>query len=147
MMIMLKPDRIRRMLHPYDDFDKIMDSCQYRRGEVRKFDSHFRPPVDIFEDENNLNLNVELPGVAGNDVEIKVFDEIILSISGEKKAIEGEERPVRSERSFGEFKRSFRLPDYIDSNNINARFDDGVLKIELPRKEEAKPREIDIEVN
>ncbi len=151
-MIAQMPHRLHPMICRFDDFDKMMEQGRHRHGQMRKADGRFKPPVDVLEDDNNLYLNVELPGMRKEDVEIRIFDENILNISGEKKASEGEERSIRNEkirneRYFGGFKRSFRLPDYIDSDNINAKFDSGVLTITMPRKKEEKPREIDIIVN
>ncbi len=105
------------------------------------------PSVDISDDKDNYYLTAELPGVDKNNIKITVKDNT-LTISGERKE-EKEEKDknfYRREISYGNFIRSFELPDSIDQNKIKANYKDGILKLTIPKKEEAKPKEIEIKV-
>lgn len=107
--------------------------------------TNFVPPVDIFEDEHNIILQAELPGLEEKDLNLTVENNV-LSISGERK-LEHEEKKDnfhRIERSYGKFTRSFTLPQTVDTEKINAEFNNGVLKIMLNKLEEAKPKQIKI---
>lgn len=108
--------------------------------------SSFIPAVDIYEDQHNLMLTAELPGVEDKDLDIRV-ENGVLTISGERK-IEHEENQEnfhRMERSFGRFTRSFTLPPTVNTDNVKANFDNGVLKITLAKREEAKPKQIQVQ--
>ncbi len=105
------------------------------------------PPVDIAENENELTLTADLPGVKMEDLDIKIEDSV-LTLSGTRK-FEGEEKKGgyhRIERAYGSFRRAFSLPDTVEAENVAARFDNGVLKVTLPKKEVAKPRSIKVNV-
>jgi HSP20 family protein len=108
--------------------------------------STFAPAVDIYEDEHNIVLTAEVPGVEEKDLDISL-ENGVLTISGERK-MENEEKQDnfhRIERSYGRFTRSFTLPPTVDENNVKAEFNNGVLKITLAKREEAKPKQIKIE--
>jgi HSP20 family protein len=110
----------------------------------------FSPRIDIQEDEKSMYLDVELPGVNKEDVKISVTDENHLVIKGEKRreGYENEEKEgvnfLRVERRFGEFQRSFLLPENVNMESVNAKYDNGVLHIKLEKKEPEKPKERDI---
>jgi HSP20 family protein len=103
------------------------------------------PPVDIRETDSSLSLMVELPGLKREDVEITVENNV-LTIRGERKFEKDvdQESYHRIERSYGAFSRSFTLPSNVATDKVEAKFEDGVLRIELPKREEARPRRIDI---
>ncbi len=108
--------------------------------------SSFVPAVDIYEDEHNVTLTAELPGIEDKDLDISL-ENGVLTVSGERK-MENEEKQDnfhRIERSYGRFTRSFTLPPTIDENGVKAEFSNGVLKITLAKREEAKPKQIKIE--
>jgi len=108
--------------------------------------STFVPAVDIYEDEHNIVLTAEVPGVEEKDLDISL-ENGVLTISGERK-MENEEKQDnfhRIERSYGRFTRSFTLPPTVDENNVKAEFNNGILKIALAKREEAKPKQIKIE--
>jgi HSP20 family protein len=108
--------------------------------------TQWAPAVDIYETEGEIVLKAELPEVNKEDVEISV-DNNILTLTGERK-FEKEtkkENYHRIERSYGSFKRSFTLPTMVDQENIKASFKDGVLHIQMAKKEESKPRQIQIQ--
>lgn len=103
------------------------------------------PPVDIEEDKERIVLTAELPGMKENDIDIQM-EGGVLTIRGERK-FENEKEGKnyhRVERSYGQFVRSFTLPNNVDRENIKADFRDGLLHIVLPKREEAKPRQIKI---
>lgn len=107
--------------------------------------SSFIPPVDIFEDDRNITLQAEIPGLTEKDLDVRMENNI-LTISGERK-LENEEKKEhfhRIERQYGRFIRSFTLPGSVDPDSINAEFENGVLKIIIAKREEAKPKQIRI---
>jgi HSP20 family protein len=105
------------------------------------------PAVDIYEQEGNIVLKAEVPGVDPKDVDILVENNV-LTLRGERKFDEEvkKESYHRVERSYGTFTRSFTLPNVVDTDKIKAEHRDGVLRVTLPKKEEAKPRQIQISV-
>jgi HSP20 family protein len=100
-------------------------------------------PTDVSEDENNLRITMELPGVDPDDVRLSLENNI-LTIRGEKKqqAEENNERVHRFERTYGMFERTFALPNTVDAERVEARYENGVLNVTIPKAERAKPREI-----
>src|SRR2546428_12869840 len=107
----------------------------------------FAPPVDIYEDEHNITLKIEVPGIDEKDIDIRVENNL-LTVHGERK-IEKEEKEEnyrRVERQYGSFTRTFTLPNTVDTENVQANYDKGVLKITLPKKAEAKPKQIKVNV-
>jgi HSP20 family protein len=105
------------------------------------------PAADIYEDDNGYLIKVELPEVSRDDVKVNLNDNT-LSITGERR-VENEDKREnyhRVERSYGQFYRSFTLPPNVNAEAINAQFKDGVLRLTLPKKEEARPRQIDVKV-
>ena len=103
------------------------------------------PPCNAYEDEHGFHIEVALPGVDRQDMNI-VFQEGVLTVQGERK--EGSSDNGRGyfahEIGWGTFSRSFRLPTYIDPDKVSASYKDGVLMLDLPKREEAKPRRIEI---
>jgi HSP20 family protein len=109
--------------------------------------TRFAPPVDIYEDEHNITLKLEVPGIDEKDIDVSV-ENSTLTVHGERK-IEKEEKEEnfrRIERQYGSFTRSFTLPSSVDSGQVSAHYDKGVLKIKLAKKAEAKPKQIKVNV-
>jgi HSP20 family protein len=108
----------------------------------------FAPPVDIYEDEHKIVLKLEVPGMKQEELDVRVENNT-LSVQGERKLEkeEKEENFHRIERRFGTFYRAFSLPTTVDSANVKASYDSGVLKVELNKKAESKPRQIKIDVS
>src|SRR5437762_13054420 len=107
----------------------------------------FAPPVDIYEDEHNITLKIEVPGIDENDIDVRI-DNNTLTVQGERK-IEKEEKEEnfrRVERHYGSFTRSFTLPSSVDPAQVSAHYDKGVLNINLAKKAEAKPKQIKVNV-
>ena len=105
------------------------------------------PAVDIYEQDGNIVLKAELPGVDPKDVDVRVENNL-LTLRGERKFDQEVKRESyhRVERAYGAFSRSFTLPNVIDTDKIKAEFKDGVLRMILPTREEAKPKQISISV-
>lgn len=103
------------------------------------------PPVDIIEGKEKITLRAELPGFKDDQVELTVEDGV-LSLKGERKLEKetSEQNYHRIERSYGTFVRSFTLPTTVDQTNIQASFADGILSIEMPKREESRPKQIKI---
>lgn len=109
---------------------------------------NFLPPVDISEDDHNITLQAEIPGVKQEDMNI-TLENNVLTISGERKFKEEEKKENfhRIERRYGKFTRSFTLPASVNAENVNATFENGLLNITLPKREEFKAKQITIGVN
>jgi len=109
--------------------------------------SSFAPAVDVYEDEHKVTLKIEVPGIDEKDIDVRVENNT-LTVHGERK-IEKEEKEEnyrRVERQYGSFTRTFNLPTSVDSEHVSANYDKGVLKIALPKKAEAKPNQIKVNV-
>jgi HSP20 family protein len=113
---------------------------------IRKVD--FTPRVDVTDNNGTLTFHVELPGMSKEDVKISITDGNILTIRGEKKREEKSEEKnfLRIERSWGSFTRSFALPDNLDTDKVNAEFENGVLNVAIPKREPSKPKELEINI-
>ena len=107
----------------------------------------FAPPVDVYEDEHNITLKIEVPGIDEKDIDVRIENNT-LTVHGERKfeKEEKEENFRRVERQYGGFTRSFTLPSSVDSGQVSADYDKGVLKINLAKKAEAKPKQIKVNV-
>ncbi len=135
----------------YRTIDPAREFLMNRRNDVAPHNDEIEcrgdwiPAVDVKETSEHLMLFAELPGLQKKDVKMTVRDKV-LSISGEK--IQAElakgENPHRSERAYGKFCRRFVLPTQVDATQISAELVDGVLKVTLPKQEEAKAKEIQI---
>ena len=134
----------KRMKKFCADFDESFFTDPF----FRNFNtSVFTPKVDVTEDQNNLYVTADLPGVDKKDVKVNVVGDV-LTISGEKKTEQRDENKnyYRIERSGGSFSRNFTLPAEIIMDKIGAEFKDGVLTITLPKTEEAKVVEKQVEI-
>jgi HSP20 family protein len=105
------------------------------------------PAVDIYEKGTDVVLKAELPGIEPKDVDIRIENNV-LTLRGERRTDNEVKRESyhRVERSYGAFTRSFTLPSTVDTTNVKADYKDGVLKITLPKREEAKPKQIQIDI-
>ena len=106
----------------------------------------FVPPVDIYEDEKKVVIKLEVPGIEEKDLQVNVEDHT-LTVRGERKfeSEEKEENFHRIERRYGSFYRSFTLPTTVDTENVDAKYSAGVLRVELNKKAEAQPRQIKVQ--
>ena len=110
--------------------------------------SGWSPALDVHDDKDSLSVQVELPGMKKDEIDIALHDGV-LTVSGERK-IESERKEgetFRSERYFGKFQRSVTLPTAVDAGKVKASYRDGILTIDLPKAEEAKPKHIAVSVS
>jgi HSP20 family protein len=110
--------------------------------------SGWSPAVDVYDDKDSFLVTCELPGMKKEEIDISLHDGI-LTVGGERKH-EREDKEggtFRSERYFGKFQRSVTLPAGVDASRVKATYKDGVLSVELPKAEDAKPRHIEVSVS
>jgi len=109
--------------------------------------STFAPPVDVYEDEHNITLKIEVPGIDEKDIDVRIENNTLI-VHGERKfeKEEKEENFRRVERQYGSFTRSFSLPNTVDTDHVQAQYDKGILKVQLAKKTEAKPKQIKVNV-
>jgi HSP20 family protein len=128
--------------HPRRDlFARSFDSL------LEGFNGHggFAPAVDLQHEEDRVVLRADLPGVAEKDIEVTVHDGVLLLSGKREQTTEDQgEGTYHRERRFGSFQRQFRLGPEIAADKIEARYENGVLTVVLPRREEAKPRQIKV---
>lgn len=134
-------ERIRK------EMDQLWESFFERRPFRGEEISEWFPSIDFSETKNNYVIKAELPGIDPKNVDISLTENV-LTIKGEKKQEKEEETENYHfvERSYGSFTRSIRLPGQVQSDKISATYKNGVLKIVLPKTEEAKKKEIKIKV-
>jgi HSP20 family protein len=106
------------------------------------------PALDLLEDIDHLFVRVELPGMKKNEIDLSLHQNV-LTISGERSFDQTKEAEAvtRSERFFGKFQRSVTLPKPVDSSRVEARYQDGMLTVSLPKTEESKPKQIDVQAS
>jgi HSP20 family protein len=123
-------------------FSDVLGSPSWDAAEPQAL---FIPRVDVRDDKDAVVLSAEIPGVEKDGVTVEVNDGVLTLSGSKKQASESNENGAyRSERVYGEFKRSFVLPDTVDVERIDAQFRNGVLSISLPKKPEAAPKQIAI---
>ena len=142
--------------NPFQEFENLLE--RYNQGGGRRLSrgsesemsfADWAPSVDIEEAEDKYVIKADLPGVDKKDIDVKL-ENGVLSIRGEKnveKESGKDTRHHRRERFHGSFARSFTLPDAVQGDAVDASYRDGVLTLHIPKKEEAKPRSIEIKVN
>lgn len=125
----------------------IRESFNPERPEESLTTTSLAPPLDIYEDDHKIALKIEVPGIDEKDIDVHIEGNTLI-VHGERKLEkeEKEENFRRVERHYGSFMRSFTLPGSVDSGQVSAEYDKGVLKINLPKKAEAKPKQIKVNV-
>ena len=129
-----------------DEVNRLFDTSV---GLTRNGESYgWTPAVDVFEDTEGVTFKFDLPEVEGKDVDVRLEDGT-LTVRGERKLERAEKREGyhRIERAYGTFARSFSLPATLDSEKVTAEYKNGVLRIFVPRRSEAKPKSISVKVN
>jgi HSP20 family protein len=129
------------------EMDRLWDRFVGETSLGRKVTGEWWPTVDVSETKDNFIIKAELPGMDDKDVSVTISGNM-LTIKGEKKKEEEEkdEHHYRAERYYGSFQRSFQLPSSIKADKIEADFDKGILRVMLPKVEEAKKKEVKIKV-
>lgn len=146
MALMRFTSPFRDLLQMQNEMNRLFST--YQAGPQQEtMTSDWAPQVDIFEDADGIKLHADLPGIEQKDIDIQV-DRGTLTVKGERK-LQNEEKKEnyhRIERSYGMFSRSFGLPDYADTEHVEASFKNGVLEVKIPKKAEKKPKQIKVEV-
>ena len=151
MTVLTRWDPFREFSTLQDRMNRLVRDSFGEGREESLTTTNFAPPVDVYEDEHNVVLKIEVPGIEEKDIDVRIENNT-LTVHGERKfeKEEKEENYRRVERQYGSFTRSFTrtftLPTTVDSEKVSANYDKGVLKITLPKKAEAKPKQIKVNV-
>lgn len=137
-----------RLLGFGNELDRLFDGpfSGWTRGS--RVLSAWSPAVDLYEDKDNVTVKAEMPGLKKEDIDVSLEDGV-LSISGERKTEKKFEdaETYRSERFVGRFQRTVTLPTDVKADQVKADYKDGILTVTLPKAEEAKPKQIQVNVN
>ena len=139
-------DPFRDLVALQERMNRLFDeSLRARSTEEEITSGTWAPPVDIYETEGQLVIKAEVPQVDRKDIDIKI-ENSVLTLRGERKFQKEvkEENYHRIERAYGSFSRSFTLPSSVDPEKVSAAYKDGVLTIQIDKREETKPRQIEI---
>jgi len=145
----------RIKINPWRGFEKVAQRMQDVMSDMEKglyieYGNSFTPRVDILEDSNSIYVQIEIAGLSKDDVKISVNEDRIMNITGTKKPKEEGDKKfisLRTERIFGTFTRTFFLPENIDLEKVDAKFENGVLEIKLNKIEPPKPKEVEISIS
>ena len=137
--------------NPARDFARLQDDLSrlFDLGLARNTESYgWTPAVDVFEDTEGVTFKFDLPEVDAKDVDVRLEDGV-LTVRGQRKLEREDKREGyhRIERSYGVFARSFTLPATLDSEKVSAEQKNGVLRIFVPKRAEAKPKSVSVKVN
>ena len=129
-------------------FNELMSRGVRRVGDEDRVRGSWTPAVNVLERKDMIVITADLPGLKAEDVEVTV-EEGVLTIRGERSFEEAKEGETyhRIERCYGMFERTFSLPNSVDPTKIEARFKDGEMVVNLPRREESKPRSVKVKVD
>ena len=149
-MPLVRWDPFRNMATLQDRINRLFEDAFPRPhgGEEDLTASAWHPPVDIFETPQGVAIQVDLPGVNKDDVSVEV-KENVLTIHGERKPdqIVADDHYYRRERTFGTFQRSFATHAIILPGDIKATFKNGVLKVEIPKPQKVKPKQVSVKID
>jgi len=149
MTMLTRWDPFREFVTLQDRMNRLFRDSFGSEGQDEALTSTaFAPPVDVYEDEHNVTLKIEVPGIDEKDIDVRIENNT-LTVHGERKfeKEEKEENYRRVERQYGSFTRTFTLPNTVNHDNVQADYDKGVLKIKLEKKAEAKPKQIKVNVS
>ena len=153
-MTLIRWDPFRELVTLQDRMNRLFQdnlgspsAASLRGGEESLASGAFIPAVDVYEDDHAIVLKMEVPGLDQKDIDIRLENQV-LSVHGERKfeKEEKEENFQRIERRYGSFSRSFTLPNTVDTENVKADYEHGVLKIKLSKRAEAKPKQIKVNI-
>jgi HSP20 family protein len=139
-------DPFRSLSTLQDQVNRLFESS-FKTGQENSALATWAPAVDVYETENELVIKADLPEVEEKDIDVRVENNM-LTIRGERKLEQSvkEDNYLRVERAYGSFSRSFSLPNTVNSNAIEATYKNGVLRVELPKRAESKPKQVKINV-
>ena len=146
MTVLTRWDPFRELIALQNRMSRLFEE-QYGGREEALTSGAFVPPVDIYEDEQGIQLKLEVPGIDEKDLDVKVENNV-LTVSGERRfeKEEKEENFRRVERRYGSFVRSFTLPNTVNTEDVTADYSNGVLKVKLAKRAEAKPKQIKVNI-
>lgn len=141
-----KGDPFRDLLNLHEKMSSLFEDVMAPRQDMA-YSGSWRPPVDIYETDDAIVVNAEIPGICNDDISVKVSENTLV-IKGERKLEKGlrEENYHMIERNHGRFQRAFTLPVEVDQENVRATFQDGVLEIVLPKAPESRSKTIEVKV-
>jgi len=147
MTVLTRWEPFREFATLQDRMNRLFRDSFGPEGQEALTTSTFAPLVDVYEDEHNITLKIEVPGIDEKDIDVRIENHT-LTVHGERKfeKEEKEENFRRVERQYGSFTRSFTLPNTVDPDQVQANYDKGVLKVKLAKKAEAKPKQIKVNV-
>lgn len=138
-----------RWSHLRDDLNALFDAPWTAFGHSGQLFSGWSPALDLYQNNDNIVAVIELPGMKKEEIEISLHDGT-LTISGERKSeskSNNGDKAERSERYVGKFRRSITLPARVDTGKVQATYRDGILTVTLPKAEDAKPKQIKVNVD
>jgi HSP20 family protein len=140
-------DPFRDISKAQEQINRFLEDAFLRRASDSSLTT-WAPEVDIHETEDALVLEADLPGMDEKDLDIRIENNM-LTIRGDRKFEKkvNEENYLRVERAYGSFSRSFSLPHTVDPDSIKAEYRNGVLTVRVPKREEAKPRQVKVNVS
>jgi len=146
MTVLTRWDPFRELTSLQNRLSRLFEE-QYGGREESLTAGAFVPAVDIYEDEHSIQLKLEVPGIDEKDLDVRVENHL-LTVSGERKfeREEKEENFRRVERRYGSFSRSFTLPNTVNPEDVTANYENGMLKIKLGKRAEAKPKQIKVNI-
>lgn len=147
-MAIVRWDPFRNITTLQDRINRLFDDAFPRSADIEDdLVCAWRPMVDIYETEQGVVIQVDLPGVEKQDVSVEIKDGI-LTIKGERKADTSvnEQSYYRRERTCGSFQRNFTLRNMVAPDQIKASFKNGVLKVQIPKPEEEKPKQVNVAI-
>jgi HSP20 family protein len=146
-MALVRYNPFRDLRTIQEQMNRLIDLAWNRESGEEIREGAWQPPVDIYEDENSVIIKAELADVDQKDIEVVIEDNTLI-LRGERRQDQSikKENYHRIERFYGSFQRSFALPLTIDREKVKASCDRGILTIILPKREETKPKQINVEV-
>lgn len=142
-------DSFRELEALQDEMNRLFNGSlgRWDNRQYGLLEGAWSPKVDVYDSKDNILVKADIPGMKKEDIDVSVHGDTLV-IKGEKK-IETEDKEkgsVKTERYYGSFNRALTLPTQVDTSKVSAAYKDGVLELTMPKKEEAKPKQINIDV-
>jgi len=155
-MSLMRRNQMRPLWNPFAELENLQDEMnrlfdfslsKWPERDAGLLESAWRPAIDIYDGKDHLLVKADIPGLSKEEIEVSVHGNTLV-LKGEKKKEEKvkDKDFVRSERFYGSFHRAITLPGGVDYDQVKATYANGVLELKLPKKEEAKPKQIQIDV-
>ena len=146
-MAMVKWDPLQELRIMQDRMNRLLESSRKLGGETVE-EGVWQPPTDIYEDDHEVVVKMEIPEMDREDVQVRIEEDVLI-IQGERKLEQEEKRHNyhRIECFYGTFRRTFAMPATVDRDNMIVNCDKGMLKVVLPKKAEDRLRQIDVETH